>query len=463
MNCLHIFAYIEVGAMKHNLSNQVLVALFPMIIFLFFACGSTSQVKKPEKYKIFWCGKAEQVGEKVHVDHVIDKFVKTEGDRIYICIDWFDMIPSAPYEIKYEYYDPEGQIQGSGQQNIKPRGSRHRTCEWSFNLEKNRETLASGWWSVKIYVNGAYMASGRVLIADDEKELAALASEKETEKRISQDKVAVEKNSYFMDYAGQKWAVIIGISEYDYTNKGGLENLIYADDDAAAFASTLIRLGWKQSHINLLINKEATEKNIRIALESWLTKAGRHDQIVLFWAGHGFSDPEDPEKVYFVCFDTDITIPATGYRMDRVRAALEEREAKNVIVFVDTCHAGKLITRGKRGISIVPRINKLQSEEIIPKGWIFMVGADTDRKAIEHTSWRNGAFTHCLIKGLSGKADGHLSAGAKDDTVTMGELRSYLNNVMPNETQEVLGVAKRPIITTSTGDPDIWNLTLQAK
>jgi hypothetical protein len=105
----------------------------------------------------------------------------------------------------------------------------------------------------------------------------------------------------------------------------------------------------------------------------------------------------------------------------------------------------------------------MHRENRTPKGWIFMVGADTDRKAIEHTSWTNGAFTHCLLQALSGAADGYLSSGANDGVVTMGELRAYMNTAMPDETQKVLGAAKRPVIATSAGDPDIWNLTLQVK
>jgi uncharacterized caspase-like protein len=167
--------------------------------------------------------------------------------------------------------------------------------------------------------------------------------------------------------------------------------------------------------------------------------------------------------VYFACYDTEISIPSTGFRMDKVRAALEERKARNVVVLADTCHAGKLITRGERGISIVSQIDKMRREQNTPKGWIFMVGADTDRKAVEHTSWTNGAFTHCLLDALSGKADGYLSSEAKDGVVTAGKLRAYMNTAMPDETQRVLGVAKRPIITTSTGDPEIWNLTFQAR
>ena len=66
-----------------------------------------------------------------------------------------------------------------------------------------------------------------------------------------------------------------------------------------------------------------------------------------------------------------------------------------------------------------------------------------------------------MIKGLSGEADGFQGAGVKDGAVTMGELKDFMYTEMPYETQRVLGVAKRPVITTSSGDPDIWNLTLQ--
>ncbi|MCJ7617234.1 MAG: hypothetical protein MUO43_11940 [Desulfobacterales bacterium] len=150
--------------------------------------------------------------------------------------------------------------------------------------------------------------------------------------------------------------------------------------------------------------------------------------------------------------------------MDKVRMALEERRARNVLVLADTCHAGELITRDNKSISILPYIEKKHRDKSIPKGWIFMIGADTERQAIKHTSWSNRAFTHCLIKGLSGQADGYLSAGPEDGIVTMGELRAYLNFVMPDETQKLLGVAQRPfIITKSSGDPDIWELNLKAK
>lgn len=288
-----------------------------------------------------------------------------------------------------------------------------------------------------------------------EREIAALKS---------QQKKEAEKSRINVPAIGQQWAVVVGLSEYANNGQSGLTNLAFADDDAKAFANSLKQQGWSSSHIKLLTNEQATQRNIMIAMESWLTKAGPDDMIVLFWSGHGFPDPEDPEKVYFACYDTDIRIPATGYRMDRIRAILEERNARNVIVLADTCHAGKLITRGNdKAIGISPYVNSLVKKKDIPKGWIFMVASDVDRKAIEDSSWSHGAFTHCLLNALSGKADGYQSAGAEDGIVTMGELRAYMNSVMPDETQRILGVAKRPVITTSTGDPGIWDLSLIVK
>jgi len=289
-------------------------------------------------------------------------------------------------------------------------------------------------------------------------------SKSPTTKQLSSAPMVVRTRPSAPSGFSQSWAVVVGISNYQHQSDNGLSNLIFADDDARAFARTLRTLGWSDSHIKLLVNEEATHRNIMIALESWLTKAGPNDQVVLFWAGHGYPDPENPEKVYFATYDTEIAIAATGYRMDKVRSALEELGAKNVIMLADTCHAGKLITRGTQGgrsLSIIPQLEKMQRDQQIPKGWIFMVGADTDRQAIEHSSWSNGAFTHSLLLGLSGEADGFQSAGARDGIVTMGELKDYMKTAMPDETQRVLGVAKHPVIATSTGDPDIWNLTLQ--
>jgi hypothetical protein len=315
-----------------------------------------------------------------------------------------------------------------------------------------------GYEVAKVMVHAQVTDAGKLVPNPIDIKLVALKEQREFA-TFEAKKFSIPKS----EFSDEVYALVIGISQYKYVNQGGLVNLSYADDDARAIAKSLKELGWSDSRIRILINEEATKRNIEIALESWLSKAREGKLIVIFWSGHGYPDPEDPEKVYFACYDTIMNIPATGYRMDRVRSILEEHRARNVIVLADTCHAGKLITRGEKAISIVPHIEKMRREQSIPKGWIFMVGADSDRLAIENSSWTNGAFTHCLIEALSGQADGFESAGPKDGTVTMREVRAYLNSVMPDETQRILGVAKRPVITTSTGDPTIWDLSLDRR
>ena len=439
-------------------------------------------VKEPEEYDMYLCedinlediqeGKFEGYKKFISPHNKTIKFIKGDGNKVYIVSHWFDLEPGTNYEITYKWYYPDGRLIGIN------KGTRRVPAnDWythnNIKLD-HKYKHPSGLWSINIYVNKKFITALDFLIADNEEELAKLEVEHADQLTKSkpeikrQDDLKKEQNLVRKDLdlnrtISKNWAIIVGISKYKYSGKNGLTNLMFADDDAKAFAHVLRNLGWNENHIKLLLNEEATQRNILIALESWLTKAGPNDQIVLFWAGHGFPDPEDHEKVYFACYDTDISVPATGYRMDRVRAALEERKSQNVILFADTCHAGKLITRGDRGLSIVPRIDKMRREKNVPKGWIFMVGADTDRKAIEHSSWVNGAFTHCLVKALLGEADGYESVGVKDGIVTMGELRAYLNSAMSEQTQRILGVAKKPVIATSTGDPDIWNLTLQVK
>jgi len=256
------------------------------------------------------------------------------------------------------------------------------------------------------------------------------------------------------------WAVLVGISDYQFKGEGGVAPLQYADKDARDLAEALKQSGWPEYSIRLLTNADASKRNVEVALENWLSKAGPDDLILLYWSGHGFPDPDDPTKVYFACYDTNPHATATGYRMDRVVNTLRERGARNVVVMADTCHAGKLITRdSKRNISIAT-IDSMTQQKPVPRGWIYMVGAESDRQAIESSSWSNGAFTRVLLEGLGGEADGFQSAGPKDGIITTGELKEFLYSRMPDETQRVLGTAKRPTITTSSGDPAIWDLPL---
>jgi len=437
--------------MAQDFSVNHLKALFIILLlsFLVFACGSTKTTIKQPQFKIVKATLAKEIYDRgtYAVPRNPTTHFSTEDREVISYIKLKNL--SGKHRIRWDWYKPDGTLYSStGNYHIGTRRGKYRkeSSVWHKMLIKgDKAENYPGKWHVDILFDDKLVESNKFTLAGKKKVPVVPAVP-----------VAVPSRQ-------KSFAVIIGISEYLHAGQDGFNDLAFADDDAKAFQEALLKMGWSKSRIKKLVNEKATRNNILIALESWLTKAGKDDLIVLYWSGHGFPDPEDPEKVYFACYDTNIRIPPTGYRMDRINSIIKERNAKNVIILADTCHAGKLITRGAKGISIVPSIEKMRREKNIPKGWIYMVGAESDRKAIEHTSWSNGAFTHCLLKGLLGEADGYESVGPKDGVVTMGELRSYMNSAMPDETEKILGIAKRPLITTSSGDPDIWSLSLQKR
>ena len=85
---------------------------------------------------------------------------------------------------------------------------------------------------------------------------------------------------------------MIGLSVY--SARLGLDPLAYAAEDARAVGESLAQLRWRPDGIKLITDDLATLRNVKIAVQSWLSKVGPDDLIVVFWSGHGFGDPEDP-------------------------------------------------------------------------------------------------------------------------------------------------------------------------
>jgi uncharacterized caspase-like protein len=145
--------------------------------------------------------------------------------------------------------------------------------------------------------------------------------------------------------------------------------------------------------------------------------------------------------------------------MDKVVEILKEGDARNVVIVADSCHAGKLATKGdEKGIAVRPFIEQLKKDKAVSPGWIYFASSSPDRKAIEDKTWQNGILSYCITTGLSGKADLN-----RDGSVSMRELKTFVETSMPDETYRVLGVARHPVILANSSDESIWNLTLDAK
>ncbi len=143
---------------------------------------------------------------------------------------------------------------------------------------------------------------------------------------------------------GTRWALVVGISSYQYLPPDA--QLQFAHRDAEQFAAFLRDApggALPADHIRLLTNGNATLAALRASLHTWLVEAARPEDVVyLFFAGHGVVAERD--EAYFVTHDSDPqNLHATALAFREVDATLRNRLRASLVVLVaDVCHAGRL-------------------------------------------------------------------------------------------------------------------------
>lgn len=258
---------------------------------------------------------------------------------------------------------------------------------------------------------------------------------------------------------GERWAVVIGISSYADKN---VTPLRYAHRDARSFYDFLLSDGaglggFKRENVRLLIDADATTRNIRVALREFLKSATSDDVVYIYFAGHGAPDPDRTNDLYLVAYDTRIdSIASTGVPMSDISEATRRVYAQDLIVIVDACHSGGVgDVSGTRG-EITNAINKAFLERLASTApsKVVMTASEESQVSREGPQWGggHGVFTHFLLQGLQGGAD---EEGDGDGIVTLGELFEYARSHVSRETRN----AQLPTISQTAFDRD-WPMAL---
>jgi len=242
---------------------------------------------------------------------------------------------------------------------------------------------------------------------------------------------------------GQRWAVIMGVSNYQDTR---IPSLRYASTDAQAFYDWIVSSEggkYAPSRVKLLIDQEATGSNIKNALFTWLTQAIAEDIVTIYFAGHGSpNNPNSPDNLFLYPYDTQYdNVAATGFPMWDIETALKRFiKAKKVIVVADACHAGgvgqpfDVAMRDVRGVGGIanPIATGLQSLSKVGDGICVISASGEKQLSKESQEWGggHGVFTYFLLKGLKGEADYN-----QDERVTLGELIPFLSEQVRRETK----------------------------
>ena len=248
---------------------------------------------------------------------------------------------------------------------------------------------------------------------------------------------------------GQRWAVVIGISEYEDSQ---IPSLRYAARDAQAVYNWLISPNggrFAPSRVNLLLDRKATNENIKEALFAWLKQAIEEDLVVIYFAGHG--SPESPDalqNLYLLPHNTKYnSIAASGFPMWDIETALKRFiKAKRVIIMADACHSAgvgqafDMAARTGRGLQVNTINSGIQNLTDLGEG-ICVISASRDKEfSREGREWGggHGVFSYYLLEGLKGAADFD-----KNGSVAIGELTVYVSQQVRRATLN----AQNPIVS----------------
>lgn len=196
-----------------------------------------------------------------------------------------------------------------------------------------------------------------------------------------------------------KWAVVIGISEF---KDNGL-NLKYAAKDALDFKNYLIRdAHFQPDHVKLLLNKGANRQSIVSTLgEGWLGRlANRDDMVVIFISTHGTKASEEAAGTNFIVpYDCNVDdFLLSGIPMQWFTAGIGKMVHANRLVFIlDVCHAGATATSAK-GIT---RSSMLNPDAItLGTGQVLLASSNSDQSSWESRTYANSVFTYRLMEAL---------------------------------------------------------------
>jgi hypothetical protein len=250
----------------------------------------------------------------------------------------------------------------------------------------------------------------------------------------------------------QRWAVVVGVSEYA---NPGIPSLKYADKDADAFANFLRRPeggGYDNEHMRVLTNKDATLANVRDALVNFLSNAIDMDLVVIYFAGHGAPEPARPTLLYLLTNDSDPNVlGTTAFPMWQIQDYLARYiSAKRILVFTDACHSGGIsVNYATRGVGATEQnlINQYLADLSKSKeGTLVFTASAAGEVSQELPEFAHGVFTYYMLEAMQGKADYN-----NDYTVTVNELMQYTEEQVKRKTKG----AQNPTRSQTNYDKDL--------
>jgi uncharacterized caspase-like protein len=210
--------------------------------------------------------------------------------------------------------------------------------------------------------------------------------------------------------AGEKYAIVIGISDYDHPSD--IYDLQYASDDALSMNTTLIEdYGFPAANVFTFIDSSANKTDIVSAIDYIAGEANAGDEVVFFFSGVGgrhFGLPDadgDAEEV-----DEFLETHDGAYLFDgELRDLFSAYDTSRIIFILDCTYSGGY-------------------DDLAAPGRIICTATNENGFAFEEAELGHGEFTYYFV--VEGLAAGGADVDANSDSViTIEEAYDYAKSI----------------------------------
>lgn len=233
------------------------------------------------------------------------------------------------------------------------------------------------------------------------------------------------------------YVLSVGINQY----KNPKLILNYAKPDAESFGKILDEKGslFKNLEMHTLYDAQASRINILKKLDELASKIHPEDIFIFYYAGHGSMVDN---QFFFIPTESSRLYDLGSLQKEAIEASMLQDKLKHIkalkqLIIMDACQSGSsvelLATRGASEEKAIAQLSR-------SAGIHVMASAGSEQFATEFAELGHGLFTYLLIKALQGDADG----APKDGKVTIYELKSYLDDQVPEMTQKLKGKPQYP-------------------
>ena len=215
---------------------------------------------------------------------------------------------------------------------------------------------------------------------------------------------------------GKYYALIIGVQDYRDENISDLDNPV---GDAQSLSQALSKnYTFESQNIKFLSNP--TRKEITQALEFYYDNITKEDNLLIFYAGHGYWD-EKFEQGYWLASDAERGNRGTWLSNGTIRDYMRAIPAKHSLLITDACFGGGIFKSRNafaNASTAVNQLNKLPSRKAMTSGAL----SEVPDKSV---------FIEYLVKRLDENAEKYLSSEQLFASFKIAVINNSANGQVP--------------------------------